>query len=488
MIAPWQTVRTRLTETVGGRARLRVIALLAAVLALDSADKATVGAVAGELEASLHIGNTEIGLLASVSTAIAMICTLPLGIVADRGNRSRLLAVAVLVWSAAMAVAGVSTSYLMLLLCQVAMGGIAAAAGPTIASLTGDLFPAGERGRIYGFVLSGELIGAGVGFLVSGDVAAVLSWRWSFWVLAVPGMALAAAVWRGLPEPARGGQEPLPIEAPDGADAEPEPTEDRIREAVDESDVEPRGTDVLTRDPTGRSLWWAVRYVLSIRTNRVLILSSALGYFFFSGVRTFAVVFMRGKFGLDQGVASSLLVLIGCGAIVGVLLTGRLADRLVARHHLTARPVLAGAAYLLAVVMFVPGLLAGSLLLTGALFFFAAAGVGGSNPPLDAARLDVVHFALWGRAEAVRSVFRSLLEAVAPLLFGYVSTLFGSSTASLGSSGGVTSSNGVGLQQTFLVMLVPLLASGLLLCLRARRSYPADVAAAVASERSTPAR
>jgi len=43
---------------------------------------------------------------------------------------------------------------------------------------------------------------------------------------------------------------------------------------------------VLYTDPTGMSLWSAARYGLSIRTNRVLIVSSALGYFFFSGLRT----------------------------------------------------------------------------------------------------------------------------------------------------------------------------------------------------------
>jgi MFS family permease len=74
-----------------------------------------------------------------------------------------------------------------------------------VASLTDDLFPGAERGRIFGYILSGELIGAAFGFLVSGDVAAVLSWRYSFWVLAVPGVALAVAISRLLPEPARGG-------------------------------------------------------------------------------------------------------------------------------------------------------------------------------------------------------------------------------------------------------------------------------------------
>lgn len=56
-----------------------------------------------------------------------------------------------------------------------------------------------------------------------------------------------------------------------------------------------------------------MRYVLSVRTNVVLIIASSLGYFFFSGLRTFAIVFAKARFGLGQGEASLLLILIGAG-------------------------------------------------------------------------------------------------------------------------------------------------------------------------------
>jgi len=74
------------------------------------------------------------------------------------------------------------------------------------------------------------------------------------------------------------------------------------------------------------------------------------------------------------------------GAIIGVLITGRLGDWLIERHHLTARPLVGGVAFLLAAVLFLPGLLTTSLLVAAPLFFLAAAGIGGANPPLDAAR------------------------------------------------------------------------------------------------------
>jgi len=96
-----------------------------------------------------------------------------------------------------------------------------------------------------------------------------------------------------------------------------------------------------------------------------------------------------------------------------------------------------------------------------------------------------VHSRLWGRAESVRTVLRSSFEAIAPLLFGYVSAQFGAHTTGLGHPTGSAGSRGVGLDDTFLIMLLPLVAAGLLLLLRAARTYPRDVATAVASEHAT---
>jgi predicted MFS family arabinose efflux permease len=224
---------------------------------------------------------------------------------------------------------------------------------------------------------------------------------------------------------------------------------------------------VIEGDPGARSLWWALRYVLAVPTNRALIAASALGYFYLTGLRTFAVVFFGDRFGLSTGVASTLLVAIGSGSILGVLLTGRFADRAIARGHPAARPVVAGACFLATAAVVAPALLLPGLLLAAPLLFLGTVGLGGVNPPLDAARLDVIHSRLRGRAEAVRSLCRSTLEALAPLAFGVVSALLGS------------------LDATLLVMLAAPVGSGLLLCVVARRTYSRDAAAALASERRT---
>ena len=66
-----------LQHTLGGRERARVVVALACVLALASADSATVGASALYLRRSLHISNTDIGLLVTVSSLVAAVASLP---------------------------------------------------------------------------------------------------------------------------------------------------------------------------------------------------------------------------------------------------------------------------------------------------------------------------------------------------------------------------------------------------------------------------
>lgn len=449
----------RLDHILGGAGRRQVIVAFAGVLALDSADKATIGTSAVQLQAGLGIGKTQIGLLLAVSSLVGACATVPFGTLVDRTNRTRLLRIAVLCWAVAMVLSGVATSYLFLLLARVALGIVTAVAGPAIASLIGDYFPQQERGRIYGFVLSGELIGAGFGFVISGQFA-VLSWRAPFFVLALPTLA----VWwllRRIREPERGGADS------DGRADEGSAT--LAYEAVRAGDVRPRQTAVLDHPPSELSLWRTVRYVLSVRTNVVLIVASALGYFFFSGLRGFAVEFATKHYGISHGLATTLTLLLGIGALTGVLVGGRLADRLLRNGRVTARTDVPGLAVLLAAGFFVPALLTSSVGIALPLLVLAAFCLGATSPPLDAARLDIIVAAAWGRAEAVRSLLRNFGDAAAPLLFAVLAdSVFGGKS---------------GLEWTFLVMLSALIAASLITLLIGRRTYPSDVAAAAESEK-----
>jgi MFS family permease len=475
-----RNVEGQLEDLAGGKARLRIIIMLACILALDAADKATLGAVAAQLKPALHIDNVEIGLLVAVTVASSALLTLPFGILVDRFNRRNLLVIGIVLWSLAMVWCGLAGSYGMLFAARLALGIVMAIGSPAIASLTGDCFRASERSRIYGYIISGELIGVAIGFLVSGNIAA-WSWRVPFVLLAVLGVVLAYFIARKLPEPRRGGRGRLQVEP-----GRPEQGGVKIRDVVREQNIEPDGTRVLREDPARMRIWPAVKYVLSLPTYRMLIAASALGYFYFTGLRTFVVVFVRAHFHLAQTVSSTFVVVVGLGAIAGVLVTGYFSDRLVAKGRVAARMQVGAGAYFLAVAALLPAMLLPNLAFAAPFMFIAAGGLGGAFPPVDAARLDVMHSRLWGRAEGVRSTIVYLAQAASPPLFGWLSALLGGHGGfGFGPAGGASGGQGDGnLDVTFAVMLVVLAAAAVVLLIGAR-SYPCDVATAVASEQAT---
>lgn len=462
-----------LTTALGGRERTRVILLLAAVLALASADTATVGASAIQLRHDLGINNTDVGLLVTVTSLIAAAASLPFGVLADRVTRTRVLGGAIVLWGAAMIWSATAPTFGQLLVARLFLGAVTAAAGPIVASLVGDWFAASERGRIYSYILSGEFIGAAIGFSVTGGIA-TLSWRAAFVILALPAFVLAWLIFK-LPEPARGGTGPLlsgGVEQPpetDPPDDDGEQTTDAQRIARDRG-LEPDPQLVLTQDPRQMGLLAATRYVLSIKTNVAIILASAGGYYFLSGVQTFGVEFVTKQYGIAQALSTLVLLVIGAAGVLGVLAGGALGDFLLHRGYLNGRILVSAIAATVAVVLFVPAVFTRSPLAALPYISLAAFALSAQNPPIDAARLDIVHPLLWGRAEAIRTFLRTLAQAFAPLLFGAVSDyVFGGGRS--------------GLQWTFAIMLLPLAASAYFL-FRALRTYPRDVATASASARA----
>lgn len=501
-----RAVSGRVVRRVGGPARARVIVLFAAVLALNGADASTVGAVAPQLESSLHINNADIGLLSSVSLLIGAIFTIPVGLLVDRTRRMPLLALTIILWSIASLFSAAAGSFSGLLLTRLALGAVTASAGPAIASLTGDYFAAGERARIWSYILVGEAAGSAFGFIVSGLVASAIDWRGAFVVLALPGFFLARELYRTVPEPLRGGQSHLKVGTVDlelvvhqaaarAGEANAETHDEDVPaggggqeaawEAARRAGAVPNPRLVLHEDPRAMSLRRSIRYLFSIPSNVLMIVSSSLGYFYFAGLQTFALLFVKGHYHAGQATAELVLALLVLGAVIGTLVGGRVPDLLLRHGDLGARVWFPAVCYVGAALCLIPGFLASHL--TPALWFdvAGAALISAANPPLQAARLDIVPAGLWGRAQSALTVVRSLAQAVAPLAFGGMSQLVAGivpAQAPIGTHPGAPSSNAAtGLEVTFLIMLTALVAAGVFL-FRARETFASDVATAAASE------
>ncbi len=207
-----------------------------------------------------------------------------------------------------------------------------------------------------------------------------------------------------------------------------------------------------------------VRYLFGIRTNVVLMLGGSLGDFFFSGLQLFLVSFVINQYAVRQYQAALLVPVVGLGAVAGLVIGGRLGDRRMQRGHPAARITLAAVSFIAVAPVLLPLLFLHSIVVALPFMLVAGALLAVPIPTLDATRLDIVHPLLWGRAEAVRTVVRTVAQAAGPLVFGLLADHL--------AGGGAA-----GLRATFFVMVPTLAANGAVLLLGVR-SYPADAMAA----------
>ncbi len=281
-------------------------------------------------------------------------------------------------------------------------------------------------------------------------------------VLGVDPVALVVAVlvWR-LPEPTR--QRDRQGEArTDGAD----PTRKELAELVEERDLEPDPDLVLEGEQTRRSLVSTVGYLVRVRTNLILVFATSVANIFFAGVSTFGVLFVVRHYGVSRTALSAYLPVAGVGLLVGLIGMGRLADNLLARGRIPARIQVAAGGHVVAALVLFPAVLLTSLPLAVPLLAIGGGALAGAGPQLDAARLDVVHPDLWGRAEGVRTVVRTAAEGMAPLALGWLATVVGGPDEGLG--------------RLAVILLPALLVNAAVLWL-ASRHYAVDVDAVVRS-------
>ena len=374
-------------------------------------------------------------------------------------------------WGVAMVWSATAGSFGDLLLARLALGAVTAAAGPVVASLVGDWFNGHERGQIYSYILSGELHWCGR----RASLSPVTSRRFRG--------ALLSSSWRYPRSQSHGlsGACQNPSEVPPASSCRNRGHGPRCEPLTQ---IKKKATR-KARPMLNSSPWTAV-FVL---TSALLVpltrvwgssppyatsspygqtwLSSCrarAGTFSSPGCKHFGSEFVTLHYRTSQVLANLYLLILGVGALAGVLVGGPLGDLLLHRGRLSGRVLVAAFAATASVGFLAPALLTSSAISALPYLVLAAAALTAQNPPIDAARLDIMPSWLWGRAEGIQTFLRSGAQALAPLLFGLVSDrVFG---------GG-----GTGLKWTFITMLVPLAASAFVLFWAARR-YPTDVATA----------
>src|SRR6185436_5629951 len=141
------------------------------------------------------LSDGQLGLLTGLAFAISYsVAGIPLGLLADRVARKRLLSGLVAVWSGLTFLSGIATSTLTLALARIGVGASESGASPASMSLITDYFPKERRGLAMALFYMSTPIGTSLAFAIGGAVEANYGWRAAFFVAGGPGLLLSLII------------------------------------------------------------------------------------------------------------------------------------------------------------------------------------------------------------------------------------------------------------------------------------------------------
>jgi len=197
------------------------IGILLIAFVFSFIDRSIIALLVEPIKKDLGISDFGIGLLQGLAFAIFYtLVGIPIGRLADRLSRRRIIAVGIFLWSLMTAACGLAKSFTGLFLARVGVGVGEATLSPSAYSMISDLFPRDQLGRALAVYQGGAFLGAGIAFIVGGMVIRALSragevalpligivqpWQMVFFVVGLPGL-IVALLMLTVREPVRRGK------------------------------------------------------------------------------------------------------------------------------------------------------------------------------------------------------------------------------------------------------------------------------------------
>jgi len=281
-----------------GRRAWFVLGMLCFVYVLNFLDRQLLSILAKPIQDELGVTDGQLGKISGLYFALFYcLISLPVGWLADRTNRVKVLSLACALWSVATMACGLSRTYPQLVASRMAVGVGEAGGVPPSYAIISDYFPPGRRGTALGIFNLGPPIGQAMGVAFGASIAAAYSWRNAFLAVGAIGVVTALLVFLTVREPKRGGLDAAP--APDAAPA---------------------------------SFWGTVRMFFSRPALLLVALAGGATQFITYGVGNFTTLFLIREKGMtleEIAVWFALVVLIGMGG--GIFVSGPVIDRFTRR-------------------------------------------------------------------------------------------------------------------------------------------------------------
>jgi MFS transporter, Spinster family, sphingosine-1-phosphate transporter len=146
----------------------------------------------------------EIGSLNTAFMFSYMLFAPLFGWLGDRTSRWFLIGVGVTLWTLASGATALAPTFALLWITRCFVGIGEAAYGPVAPTVIADMYPVRQRGAKIAWFYVAIPVGSALGYVLGGLVAKLTGdWRWAFYIVVPPGLALGAWCFF-MPEPPRG--------------------------------------------------------------------------------------------------------------------------------------------------------------------------------------------------------------------------------------------------------------------------------------------
>lgn len=267
---------------------LFILGLLLLVNILNFVDRLLPSILVGGIRKDLGLSDAQIGLMAGVAFAVIYsFAGVALARIADLRSPRLVISLSLAFWSMATALSGLAQGFWQLFMARAGVAAGEAGCTPAAHALIARVFPTERRSLAVALFSLGVPIGGTLGLILGGWINDALSWRAAFFVVGLPGLAVAALVRFSIPDPPH--QSPLHTRAD--------------------------------------SLGGTVKFLFAIRSFRHMAIASSLFAIGSYAMNVFAASFLMRTHhmtprhaGLALGIAS------GLGGLVGTFAGGAIAD------------------------------------------------------------------------------------------------------------------------------------------------------------------
>ena len=279
-----------------------VLALLWMAYLLNQADRQVFNTVLPAIRDSLGIGDTEVGLIATIFNLCYAFMVPFGGMAGDRLSRKWVVTIAILFWSVATMFTGLATGVVMLILLRsVATGGGEAFFGPANYSLLGQ-YHTDTRARAMSIHQTSYYVGVILAGWLAGYIADKLGWEYSFIIFGAAGI-----IWGIV----------MAIRLKDK------------KEAVEQESNETKEAGI--KKP---GIFDGFKTVFTTPTALVLTIGFSGFIFVITGYMTWVPAFLQEEFGQSQATAGfNSMFWTYIAAFAGVLLAGTLSDKIAVRDR-----------------------------------------------------------------------------------------------------------------------------------------------------------